>query len=173
MISSHDTTTEEYIEVIHALEKENKVARVKDIADRRGVTRSSVSLVMNQLVKKELVSHEQYGHVTLTTLGRQLAKDLEKTHRIIKDWLVNILDVEPEKAEQEACKLEHIISRESLNSMANFLNFIKKCPHNWQIIFTHFKNCGQYGNGVLGCNDCLNKHHPSFKDRQVDEHFTG
>ena len=88
MSTSHDLTTQEYIEVIHDLETEKKVARVKDIADRRGVSKSSVSLVLNQLRKKDLIDHEQYGHVTLSETGLVLAKELERKHSIIKTFFI-------------------------------------------------------------------------------------
>ena len=106
MSLTHDTTTQEYIEVIRDLENENKVARVKDIADRRGVSRSSVSIILNQLLKKDLIAHEQYGHVSLSQKGRRLANDLERRHQAIKEFLVKVLGVSDENAEKDACKFE-------------------------------------------------------------------
>ena len=47
-----DTTTQEYVEIIYDLQKNNKVARVKDIAKNRGVTRSSVSIALKLLKKR-------------------------------------------------------------------------------------------------------------------------
>ena len=118
----HDLTTQEYIEVIHDLENENKVARVKDIADRRGVTKSSVSLVLNQLKNKELIEHEQYGHVTLSEKGLELAKELERKHLIIQAFFTKVLDVSQEIAKSDACKIEHDISSESLIAMQRKLD---------------------------------------------------
>ena len=121
MESAHDLTTQEYIEVIHDLENEKKVARVKDIADRRGVSKSSVSLVLNQLRKKDLVDHEQYGHVTLSETGLLLAKDLERKHSIIKSFFIQVLKISEEIAEIDACKIEHNIRDESVNAMEQML----------------------------------------------------
>jgi DtxR family transcriptional regulator, Mn-dependent transcriptional regulator len=120
----HDLTTQEYIEVIHELEQENKVARVKDIADRRGVTRSSVSLVLNQLKTKELIDHEQYGHVTLSKKGTKLAKTLQRKHDTLKSFFTSILKVPENIANMDACKIEHDISAESLNAMKKMLEQI-------------------------------------------------
>lgn len=120
----HDLTTQEYIEVIHDLECENKVARVKDIAERRGVTRSSVSLVLNQLKTKELIDHEQYGHVTLSKKGVKLAKALQRKHGIIQDFFTKVLKVSEDTANMDACKIEHDISAESLNAMKKKLQQI-------------------------------------------------
>lgn len=121
MEQSHDLTTQEYIEVIHDLEIENKVARVKDIADRRGVSKSSVSLVLNQLIKKNLIDHEQYGHVTLSKTGLILARELERKHAVIKSFFIQVLDISPEYAEIDACKIEHNISKESVDAMEKML----------------------------------------------------
>ncbi len=148
---AHGTTTQEYVEVIHELERAKKVARVKDIAERRGVTRSSVSLVLNQLVKKELITHEQYGHVTLTESGQSLANSLERRHRIIKGFLASVLGLPESVAEIDACKLEHHVSDESLAALVRFLSFIENCPHIAQSTMPFFAaNCTY----VLGADHC-------------------
>jgi DtxR family Mn-dependent transcriptional regulator len=151
---NHNTTVQEYIEVIHALEEKNRVARVKDIADRRGVTRSSVSLELNRLMEKELIAHEQYGHVVLTDSGRRLALSLRRRHRAIKNFLVKILDISEDHAEQDACKLEHIVSEETLSSLIRFLTFVDKCPKDWKRMIRYYRGCQKYGQGEIKCSEC-------------------
>lgn len=151
---THDTTTQEYIEVIRDLENENKVARVKDIADRRGVSRSSVSIILNQLLKKDLIAHEQYGHVSLSRKGRRLANDLQRRHQAIKQFLVKVLGVSEENAEKDACKFEHDISKESFVALSGFVAFIENCPKNIDNILNLYRNCGKYGSGENDCPDC-------------------
>ena len=150
----HDTTTQEYVEVIHDLERANKVARVKDIAERRGVTRSSVSLVLNHLLKKELITHEQYGHVTLTESGQNLATSLERRHRIIKGFLASVLGIPEDVAENDACKLEHHVSDESLAAFVRFLSFIENCPHIMQSTMPFFATNCTYVLGADQCEQC-------------------
>jgi len=123
-----DTTTQEYIEVIYALEQENRVARVTDIADRRGVTKASVSLVLNQLQKKELVDRKQYGHITLTKSGRRLGSTLSKRHQAIKRFLNIIVGVPEHIADEDACKLEHILSKESCKAINKIAKAIENQP---------------------------------------------
>jgi len=154
MSLTHDTTTQEYIEVIRDLENENKVARVKDIADRRGVSRSSVSIILNQLLDKDLIAHEQYGHVSLSRKGRRLANDLERRHQAIKEFLVKVLGVSEENAEKDACKFEHDISKETFTAFSRFLSFVENCPKNFKSILNFFRNCGKYGSGERDCLDC-------------------
>jgi len=154
---AHNTTTQEYIEVIGDLERENRVARVKDIADRRGVSRSSVSNVLNQLMEKDLVAHEQYGHVTLTDQGRRLAKTLARRHRDIKDFLTKILNIPDEIAEQEACQMEHIMSRETLIALNRFVKFVHHCPFYGGRFTQMYRDCGKYGEGSATCRECESK----------------
>ena len=121
---NENTTVQEYVEIIRDLERDNKVARVKDIAEKRGVTRSSVSLVLNLLVEKDLIAHEQYGHVCLTERGHQLANDLELKHNTIKKFLI-ILGVPEEIAEQDACRLEHYVSALTSNALFDFIKHVE------------------------------------------------
>ena len=126
MNADFDTTTQEYVEIIYELQKNNKVARVKEIAERRGVSRSSVSIALNLLKKKKLIEHENYGLVELTDTGMQLGKELEQRHQIIRDFFVNILNIEPEIAENDACKLEHYIHQDIFNSLVDFVAFMNE-----------------------------------------------
>ncbi len=128
MYSDFDTTTQEYVEIIYDIQKYKKVARVKDIAEKRGVTRSSVSTALNLLKKKGLITHESYGLIELTEKGNLLGKELEERHEIIKDFFLNILFLDPDIADENACKLEHHISSSALKSLVNFITFLKHHP---------------------------------------------
>jgi len=128
MTLDFDTTTQEYVEIIYEIQKDNKVARVKDIATKRGVTRSSVSTALSCLKDKELIRHENYGLVELTEKGLNLGKTLEKRHRIIEIFLGDILNVNEVVARDNACILEHHMSSEVLDSLVNFVSFIQSHP---------------------------------------------
>ena len=127
-----DTTTQEYIEVIFDLEQQNRVARVTDIAERRGVTKASVSLVLNQLQKKELVDRKQYGHITLTKSGRRLGNKLSQRHKAIKEFLHAVVGVPEHIADQDACKLEHILSNESCAAIKDILKVVDDRQIKWE-----------------------------------------
>jgi len=128
MKKEFNPTTQEYVEIIHELQKENKVARVKDIAKKRGVTRSSVSTALNGLKKKQLVIHENYGQVELTETGKRLGDELEERHQAIKGFLTRILGLNPQEAEIDACKIEHYISPKTIQALIQFIDFIENCP---------------------------------------------
>jgi len=139
METTFPTTVQEYIEVIYELEKTKRVARVKDIAERRGVNKSSVSLVLNQLQKHNLIDKEQYGHITLTTNGKKLGQKLEKRHQTLKKFLIDVLNISEETAEIDACKIEHIISQDSLDGFEHLLEFTQTFPKKWERVFKSLK----------------------------------
>jgi len=125
---NYNITVQEYIEIISDLIAENRVARVKDIAKHRGVTRSSVSTALNMLSDLGLVEHEHYGYVMLTQKGQNLGDALAKRHKIILRFLRDCLQLEPELADSEACRLEHTMSREALNALVRFVADAENCP---------------------------------------------
>lgn len=125
-VLNFDTTTQEYVEIIRDLQKSQKVARVKDIAESRGVTKSSVSLALGLLKEKNLIRHEQYGLVELTEKGEELGRVLDRRHQTLKAFLKDILGMESAAAEQDACTLEHVISAETIDRLCNFIEFLEK-----------------------------------------------
>ncbi len=123
-----NTTVQEYVEVIRDLTHESPVARVKEIADRRGVTRSSVSTALISLRQFGLVEHEHYGYVALTERGKELGALLQRRHAVILCFLHDILGVEKQAADSEACRLEHSMTRESLDALIVYVSRIEGCP---------------------------------------------
>jgi DtxR family Mn-dependent transcriptional regulator len=154
MVLNYDTTTQEYIKVIFELEQENRVARVTDIAERRGVTKPSVSLVLNQLQKKELIDRKQYGHITLTKTGRRLGNELHKRHQAITVFLKDVLGVPEKIAEQDACKLEHDLSHQTWKELRRFVDVLQNCPRNRKNDFFAYTRCSHFASGDLDCDTC-------------------
>lgn len=119
---------EDYLEVILELEKSNKVARAKDIAEKLGVQRASVTGVLKSLDQKGLVNYEPYSFITLTDQGVKIAKKITETHSVLKDFLINVLCISPKDADQTACRMEHAITEEATNRLISFIDFIYHCP---------------------------------------------
>lgn len=155
-----DTTTQEYVKVIFSLERENRVARVSDIAERRGVTKSSVSSLMQQLQKKELIDRKQYGHITLTRTGRRLGSTLVRRFEIIRTFLVDVMGVSVAVAEDDACRLEHVMSTETWNSLRHLVDVWQHCPADLRQVFKDAKNCAVTGSPeqCIECSAALINH---------------
>ncbi|MBN1481943.1 metal-dependent transcriptional regulator [candidate division KSB1 bacterium] len=152
---AYDITTQEYIKVIFSLEREHRVARVTDIAKRRGVTKSSVSLVLNQLQKKALIDRKQYGHITLTKSGRRLGSELHKRHQTIKVFLVRVLGVSEKIADRDACKIEHDLSQQTWTELRRFITVMQNCPNHLIESLASFRRCSKFASGDLKCETCM------------------
>jgi DtxR family transcriptional regulator, Mn-dependent transcriptional regulator len=98
-----------YLEVILDLETAQKVARAKDIADRLGVQRGSVTGALKSLEEKGLIHYQPYSFITLTEAGRKIAEEVAYRHRVLKDFLLNVLQIDEPTAEATACRMEHAI----------------------------------------------------------------
>ncbi len=119
---------EDYLEAIYQLQREREVARVKDIAVRLKVKMPSVSNALIALKQRNLVEHEKYGYVTLTREGLARAEHVYQRHQAMTRFLSDILQLDEDQAEAEACELEHALRAETLHRLVAFIDFIERCP---------------------------------------------
>ena len=117
---------EDYIEAIYEIRDEKSAVRVKDIADRLGVTRPSVSGALQALVREKLVGHVPYDVITLTAKGEKAAKEVIRRHASLREFFVDILGVEEKEAESAACAVEHSVSQEIIDKLAAFVKKTKR-----------------------------------------------
>lgn len=117
---------EDYLEAILNLTKRDRVARVKDIAKSLGVTTPSVVSALSSLVQKNLVKHERYGYVELTEEGTEKAKEVDGQHKLLFTLLNEIMGVDPDTAYQDACKMEHHLSKETVHRIKQFISFLNE-----------------------------------------------
>lgn len=145
-----------YLEVILELEQANKVARAKDIADRLGIQRGSVTSALKSLGEKGFVNYAPYSYITLTAKGKKIAKTIAYRHAVLKDFLLNILQIEAETAEKTACSMEHAIDSKTLERLVSFIDYIHQCPRagdDWIKSFADF--CVSDTRDQEKCNQCL------------------
>jgi DtxR family Mn-dependent transcriptional regulator len=119
---------EDYLEAIHHVIEENKVARSRDLVARLGVNSSSVTQALRALSQKGLINYERYGVVTLTETGEDLAHDVIRRHEALRDFFVRILLVDGETAEDAACKMEHAMPRTIVDRLVQFIDYADRCP---------------------------------------------
>lgn len=113
---------EDYLEAIQILKEEKKVARVKEIGNLLNVKNSSVVNALNILKKKGLIIHEKYGYVDFTEKGKREAKKIHRKHKIILKFLEEVLGVPHEIALRDACRIEHVISKETFKRIKKFVS---------------------------------------------------
>jgi DtxR family Mn-dependent transcriptional regulator len=107
---------EDYLEMVSFLSDDGEV-RVTDIAARLGVSKPSVHTALKSLEEQELIQHKRYQSVTLTKKGAQRAAEIRKKHQFLTDFLISIVGVDAAIAERDACKMEHVLSPETLKRM--------------------------------------------------------
>ena len=120
-------TIEEYIETICVLEQRHGRAQTGMIASRMGVKPPSITEMLQKLERVGLIHYESYTGATLTSSGKKMARELMEKHRVIAD-LLEILGIDQERAETDACQIEHHISPETLKRLEQFMDFAKNDP---------------------------------------------
>jgi len=118
---------EDYLEMVSFLcdEAGAGAARVTDIASRLGFSKPSVITAMKTLESQGLLEHERYSTVTLTPRGRVRAAEIRDRHRFLTAFLHEKVGVSRDQAEADACKIEHVISAETLAKLKSFAAKIK------------------------------------------------
>lgn len=114
-------TMENYLETIYLLSEEGVGARLSDIAEKVGVTKASANRAMATLSDLNFVRKEHYKEVHLTPEGLAYATTILHKHTVIKQFFIEVLQIDANIADQEACKIEHVISSDSVLAMQQFL----------------------------------------------------
>ena len=111
---------EDYLEAVLILEKKKGSVRSSDVAEQLNVKKPSVSNAIKLLKEGGFLIM-----LHLTELGREVAETIYERHCILTEGLI-YLGVDPETAEQDACRLEHDISRESFEKLKERWENLKK-----------------------------------------------
>ena len=110
-------SAENYLETIYMLGKEKGNVRSIDIVNELGFTKPSVSIAMRNLRESGYINMNQItGFITLTEAGESVAKKMYERHTVLSDLLIR-LGVSKETAQEDACRIEHVISAESFDAI--------------------------------------------------------
>lgn len=155
MATGLSATLEDYLQVIFHLENANRAPRAKDIAEQLGVQRPTVTGALKALAKRGLINYTPYSRITLTTEGRNSGRDIVNRHQILREFFLSTLQLDPDEAEANACRIEHVIDSIAINRLIHFLEFLKRCPRtgmNWSDAFARFIRNGAQS---PACRECL------------------
>ena len=111
---------EMYIETIYLLKTKKDKLHAIDIANELGYAKSSVSRALNILKTKEYITIAQNGEIEFTEKGSSLAQEIYERHNVLTKFLKQI-GLPEEIAETDACRIEHVISKETLLAIKNQL----------------------------------------------------
>lgn len=121
MNNSISSSLEDYLESIFVLQQSGKDVRVTDIASMLNVSKPSVNRAVGTLKQAKLLTHESYGAIVLTPEGETKAAQILRRHNMLKHFLANTLGVPDDIAEADACRMEHVMSAETIEKLYDYL----------------------------------------------------
>lgn len=121
---------EEYVKAIYRIESEcDERVSTSALAASLGVTTATVSAALKTLEGRDLLDREQYAGVRLTDAGERVALEILRTHRLLEAFLADKLDYDWTDVHDEADRLEHHVSEELTDRIADVLDHPSADPH--------------------------------------------
>ncbi len=111
-----EESKENYLEAIYVLSRQNGFVRSVDVANYFEFSKPSVSVAMSNLRQALLITVDDAGGLHLTDAGRALAEQVYERHTLLTRFLTE-LGVDPDTAQQDACRIEHVISQISFEKL--------------------------------------------------------
>jgi len=138
-------SVEDYLEAIYNLIEKKGYARTIDIANHLKIRSPSVTEMLQKLDKEGFIIYEKYRGIKLTSKGEEIAKSVKKRHEILARFL-EILGVEREIAEEDACSIEHSVHPETMERLSKFVEFVSSAPKDpkWLEHFEHYVRTGEH-----------------------------
>ncbi len=139
------SSMEDYLEAIYWMVEGKGEARTSEISSFLGHKPSSVTEMLEKLSKRGLIKHEKYGAILLTSRGRKVAKEISSRHKTLISFL-ELLGVDRKTAEIDACKMEHVVNRRTMNRLRKLVEFVQEAPEEpeWLKHYEHFVKTGKH-----------------------------
>ena len=136
---------EDYLKIIASIVEEKGYAKVKDVAKELELGPSTVTGMFKKLDKEGYINYEKYGGVTLTEKGTEIARKTREKYSMLKDFLMH-LGIDEKIAEEDACKIEHILNPKTARALKKFVEFTDKEDESkiWIEHFRYFVQTGEY-----------------------------
>lgn len=157
---------EDYLEAIFHISEKKQAARAKDIADRVQVNKSSVTGALRSLSDKGLINYAPYDIITLTARGKKMAVEIVRRHEALKDFFVKILLIDKREAEKAACKVEHEVSKNIVDRLISFVEFMEICPRGGKEWLKGFRRHCENGDTSSRCADLISECLEDLKKRE-------
>ena len=146
MERTYSASMEDYLESIIMLRGGKEAVRVSQMSKALGVKMPSVTSALGKLSQQGLVEHKRYGRVQLTPDGEKIAQNIFRRHEALRRLLAEILNVDPQIAAEDACKMEHSVSPVTQEKLAKFVEFVLSHPKgqpDWLKMFHHYFKHGE------------------------------
>ena len=127
-------TQEDYLRAIYRLsETLARPIKSSELTTKLGLSKSTVSQRLKEMQKHGWIQQMAYGPINLTTEGLRLAQNLTYKHRLIELYLMQELGVPKDQVHQEAHQLEHAVSDDLIQRIAQKMGHPTCCPHGKKI----------------------------------------
>ncbi len=153
-MTRYSQSEEDYLECLYMIKLQNKKARVTDVANALDVKMPSVVAAVRSLSDKGLVEQEKYGHIYLTRKGEAVAKDVHDRHELLYALLYEVLGLDADVAEEDACQMEHCLSAETRERIARIVEFTRACKKEKAQFLERFMHFVKTGDGPKPCLGC-------------------
>jgi DtxR family transcriptional regulator, Mn-dependent transcriptional regulator len=120
---------QDYLKGIYKLQEGDGAVSITALARDQGVAAGSASEMVKKLAALELVDHEPYRGVRLTTAGERVAVEVIRHHRLLELYLAETLGLHVDDVHDEADRLEHVLSEELEARIDRALGFPTHDPH--------------------------------------------
>jgi DtxR family Mn-dependent transcriptional regulator len=127
-VNELSSSLEDYLETVYELVRDQKVARVRDIARLRGVRAASVTPAMRRLAEMGLIRYEKREYIDLTPLGQQEAQRIFARHQVLCRFFEQVLGMRGEASASDACAMEHSLSPEGMDHLVRLFEFLCNRP---------------------------------------------
>ncbi len=127
-MGSLSASLEDYLEVICNLLETSDCVKAVEISRKLNISRASVSEALNKLAEKGLIVYEGHKGITITPQGLKRAKDVICKHNTLTSFFENVLCLDKEESENNACKIEHVISQEFFDRLKEFQTYCESQP---------------------------------------------
>ena len=138
-------TLEDYLEIIYILQKKTGEVRTNDVAEGFGINPASVTEFFQKLHQEGYITYKKYSGVKLTKKGKVIGMATKKRHDTLKNFLT-ILGINETCAEQDACRIEHVVTPQTMDRLTKFVEFVRhteKSPQ-WLDRFKQYYETGRY-----------------------------
>jgi DtxR family transcriptional regulator, Mn-dependent transcriptional regulator len=162
-------TEENYLKTIYKLSAEDASVTTNQLAATLQTKAASVTDMLKKLAEKKLIDYVPYYGVTLTGIGKKIAVDVVRKHRLWEYFLVEKLNFKWDEVHEMAEELEHISSVELVDRLDEFMGHPAYDPHGDPIPDKHgrikqqeFKPISQLSVDECGVISGVREHSPAF-----------
>lgn len=120
------SSLEDYLEVICNYTDNKADIRAIDISKKLKVSRASVTEALQKLAKKGYIIYDKHNSIQLTESGKSIASNIVQKHTFLQSFFENILGLNTDEANINACKIEHVITDNAFHKLVEYINGNKK-----------------------------------------------